>query len=74
MERLRDFRVKHNYNFREMGEFLGISKTYYWQLEHGKRRLSYDMALKIAKIFDTTPDKIFYKDLNVNDKKNKARN
>ena len=45
-----------------MANLLNISKTYYWQLEHDKRRLSYEMALKIAKIFDKKPDDIFYQE------------
>lgn len=43
-----------------MAKKLNISKTYYWQLEHGQRRLSYEMALKIAQIFNKKPDDIFY--------------
>ena len=45
-----------------MANLLNISKTYYWQLEHDQRRLSYEMALKIAKIFDKKPDDIFYQE------------
>ena len=45
-----------------MAKELNISKTYYWQLEHNQRRLSYEMALKIAKIFGKKPDDIFYKE------------
>lgn len=45
-----------------MAELLGISKTYYWQIENKKRRLSYDMAIKIARLFEQRPDTIFYED------------
>ena len=41
---------------------LGISKPFYWQIENGKRNLSYKMAIKIASIFNMKPDDIFYKD------------
>ena len=41
---------------------LGISKPFYWQIENGKRNLSYKMAVKIASIFKMKPDDIFYKD------------
>ena len=37
-----------------------ISKAYYWQIEHKNRRLSYEMAKEIAKIFNLKPDDIFY--------------
>jgi putative transcriptional regulator len=43
-----------------MAKLLKISKTYYWQLENNKRRISYDRAVKIAAIFDLKPDEIFY--------------
>ena len=45
-----------------MADTLKISKSFYWQIENDKRRLTYDMAVKIANIFKTTPDEIFYKD------------
>lgn len=63
MKTLREFRIKYNYSYQNMADMLKISKTFYWQLEHKKRRLSYDMAIKIANIFKTTPDKIFYDDI-----------
>lgn len=46
-----------------MAKILKISKTFYWQIENRKRRLSYDMAIKIASIFKMTPDKLFYDDM-----------
>lgn len=63
MKTLKEYRLKKNYNCQDMAEILKISKTYYWQLENNKRRLSYDMAIKIASIFDTTPDNLFYNDV-----------
>ena len=36
--------------------------SFYWQIENDKRRLTYDMAMKIANFFKTTPDEIFYED------------
>ena len=69
MNTLKEIRIKHKFSCMEMANFLNISKPYYWQIENGKRRLYYDMAIKIADIFKTTPDKIFYKDF-----KNKDNN
>lgn len=63
MELLKNIRIKHLYSYQDMANLLNISKTFYWQIENDKRRLSYDMAVKIANIFNTTPDKIFYKDV-----------
>lgn len=62
METLKQYRQKYNYSFRKMAELLGISKTYYWQIENKKRRLSYNMAIKIALLFEQKPDTIFYED------------
>ena len=45
----------------DMAIKLGISKPFYWQIENGKRNLSYKMAVKIASIFKMKPDDIFYK-------------
>lgn len=45
-----------------MAKRLNISKVFYHQLETGQRRLSYEMAFKIASIFNLKPDDIFYDD------------
>ncbi len=60
IKRLYEERKKHNYSFGYMSEELNISKPYYWQLEHNQRRISYEMAFKIAKIFKKRPDDLFY--------------
>ena len=62
MKTLKNMRKKHNYSHKDMAEKLHISKTFYWQIENKKRRLSYSMSVQIANIFKTTPDKIFYKE------------
>lgn len=63
MKKLKEIRLKNNYSFGKMSSLLGISKTQYWQIEHNQRKLYYDMAVKIANIFNTTPDEIFYNDV-----------
>ena len=60
MKGLIRLRKKHKYTSSYMAEILEISKPYYWQIEHGQRRLTYEMAVKIANIFNTKPDDIFY--------------
>ena len=62
MSTLKQLRRKNKLTHQTMADTLNISKSYYWQLENGKRRLTYDMAIKIARIFKTTPDYIFYID------------
>ena len=64
--KLKKLRKKHGYSCNCMGLKLGITGTYYYLLEAGKRSLSYSNACKIAKIFNLKPDDIFYDDYNNN--------
>ena len=58
--KLKELRKKKKLTAREMAEKLEISKPFYCQIENGKRRLTYEMAVKIAAIFKKKPDAIFY--------------
>lgn len=60
--KLKETRLKHHFTSRYMAEQLKISKPFYSQLENDKRKLTYDMAIKIAKIFNLKPDKLFYEE------------
>ena len=60
MKKLREYRLKNKFTNQLMADILGISKPYYWQIEHDQKRLSYDMAIKIADIFHLKPDYLFY--------------
>ena len=59
-EKLRETRLKYNYSSKYMAEQLGISEPYYSQLENKRRNLYYEMAVRIAKIFNLKPDNLFY--------------
>lgn len=59
---LKKIRLKNNYTSKDIADILGISKPFYSQIENGRRRLSYDMAVRIASIFKMKPDEIFYED------------
>lgn len=59
MKYLKEIRLKEGLSMQEMANLLKISKTFYWQIETGNRRLSYGMAVKIADIFQMKPDDIF---------------
>lgn len=61
-EKLKNMREKNGISYEDMAKKLGISKSFYWQLENRKRRLYYDMAKKIAKVFKVKPDDLFYED------------
>ena len=62
MDELKAIRAKNKFTCEYMADYLNISKPFYWQIENGKRRLSYKMAVKIAKVFNLKPDDIFYED------------
>ncbi len=57
---LKEERQKHHYSLQTMANKLGVSKTYYWQVEQGQRRLVYSLAVKIAKVLDCTTNDLFY--------------
>ena len=62
MSKLKEARIKNKLTHQTMADTLKISKAFYWQIENNKRRLSYDMAIKIADIFKMMPDELFYEE------------
>lgn len=60
--KLKQLRHAKGITTKEMANKLGISKAFYSQLENNKRTISYNMAIKIADIFNKKPDSIFYED------------
>lgn len=60
---LKQHRLDKGYSCETMARKLGICKTYYWQIEQGKKRIAYDLAMKMAKIFEVTPDTLLYDDI-----------
>lgn len=58
--KLTKLRKEQKYTYEDMAKMLEISKCFYWQIEHKKRRLYYDMAKQIASIFGVKPDDIFF--------------
>ena len=61
-EKLKKMRLERKYSCAAMAKKISITSAYYYQLEKGLRNLSYNMALKIAAVFDKKPDEIFYND------------
>ena len=58
---INELRKKYNYTVYDMAKMLNISPSHYNLLENKKRNLTYEMAIKIAKIFKRKPDSIFLK-------------
>ncbi len=61
-KKLKEIRHKNKYTTHDISNKLGISKAFYCQIENRKRRLSYDLAVRIASIFNVKPDYLFYDD------------
>lgn len=61
-KKLKKIRTEKGITSEQMAKKLGISKPFYSQIENGRRRLSYDMALRIGKILKMKPDELFYED------------
>lgn len=62
MHKLKQLRQKNKYSYQYVADILNISKTYYWQIENNKRRLTYELAIRISDIFNLKPDDVFYND------------
>lgn len=59
LSKLKEVRNKEGLTYREVAHQVGISKEYYWMIENGRRRLNYEIAVKIAKVFHSSPDCLF---------------
>lgn len=59
LEKLKEIRTRENMTYQQVADQVNISKEYYWMIENGKRRLTYELAVKIAKVFKSSPDYIF---------------
>jgi putative transcriptional regulator len=59
LEKLKEIRMNAGFTYQQVADQIGISKEYYWMIENGKRRLTYELAVKIAKVFKSSPDHIF---------------
>lgn len=59
-KKLKQIRKENGYTIYDMANRLGITPSYYSQIENKKRRLFYDMAYKISSIFNMRPDTLFY--------------
>jgi DNA-binding XRE family transcriptional regulator len=54
---MRNFRELHGYTQNELAEKLGILRNHVSAMENEKRAISKAMALKLADIFETSPER-----------------
>lgn len=59
-QELKKIRKENKYTIYDMAKILKITPSFYSQIENKRKRLNYDMAIKIASIFNMKPDQIFY--------------
>lgn len=67
LSKLKKLRETHNKTLQDMAKVLGITKQGYWLIENGKRKLSYENAVKLSSLFDKKPDDIFLSSLLTNE-------
>lgn len=60
-DQLKELRKNYKYTIYDMSKLLNISYSHYSLIENKKRKLTYEMAIKIAQIFNKLPDDIFLK-------------
>ncbi len=63
LHELRKLRKKHGYTQEDMAKKLEISPQLFSFIEREEVRLTYNMAINIANLFDVTPDQIFLSDV-----------
>lgn len=59
LKNIKNMREEQEITQRLMAERMGISESFYCQLEGGKRKITVDYAIKIANILSKTLDEIF---------------
>ncbi|MGM0341634.1 helix-turn-helix transcriptional regulator [Enterococcus sp. AZ007] len=59
LQNLESVRKQQGLTFQQVADQAGLTKEFYWMIEKGKRKLSYENAVKIASVFGKEPDDIF---------------
>ncbi len=59
LQNLETIRKENGKTFQQVADAAGLTKEFYWMIEKGKRKLSYENAVKIALVFGKEPDDIF---------------
>ena len=57
-KRLRDLREDHDLTQRQLAAMLGLTQPQYFRYEQGYRDLPTDILIRLADLYDTTPDYI----------------
>ena len=57
--KLKQLRVKHNLTQQQLGELLGYKNNSICQIENGKRNMSIEKVVELAKLYDISIDELF---------------
>jgi len=62
-EKLAILRERHRLSLKQLADKLGVGKSFVWNMEQGKKIPNAAMILKIAKVFNITPNQLMLDDL-----------
>ncbi len=62
LENLKTIRKEKGFTQSQVADYIGLTRPSYTLIEKGKNQLFYKHAVKIAELFDMTPDEIFLED------------
>ena len=57
--KLKQLRVEHKLTQQQLGELLGYKNNSICQIENGKRNMSIEKMVELAKLFDISIDELF---------------
>lgn len=60
LDSLKEIMKEKKYTYDHIANSLRCSKPFVWQIVNGERRLTYENALLIARVFGMKPDDLFY--------------
>lgn len=61
-KKLEKIRKEKGYTQESLAKRLGVTKQYIWDIEDGRKNLSYKLAFRISLILGVKPDDIFLED------------
>jgi transcriptional regulator with XRE-family HTH domain len=64
-EKLRTLRERQNMSLRDVGDSLGVGRTFIYKMEVGERKPNVEMLIKVADFFGVTTDQLARDELEV---------
>lgn len=73
LEKMRALREQLDIRQRDLADYIGCTPQFISAIEREENVLSYEMARKIARYMDTTPDNLFLEDFRKRERERKRR-